>query len=444
MSQIVISNLKNKYFNNPDKIIELKKGDVLIEEGKENRQLFLVLDGLLLGILNRGTDNEIEVFRSEKDMLVGVHSFFSRCFFAYADVVAKENTKLAYLSYEDEIVRPDAFLDDFLPVIIDKLFERQVFAQKLMIEKENALIENLHRDKLATLGQMAAGIAHELNNAIGVIKGNSEWAAKEIHRYIETNELPKVFSIFDKGYEKGQYLSSSEVRKKRQLAEKKLNLSSSSAKKLAKLDLSDAEIKQLSSEKDVDAITNRVYNFWEMGVAIHDILLASKHASNVITSVKSLGISEREQLSININRTLKEALTLVQEQSEGIAIEFHTEELPIIQANDTELIQVWVNLIKNACESLKHANTENPKITIKTENKDSVIIVSITDNGPGIPDNVKGKIFQPDFTTKKGGLSFGLGLGLPVVQKHINHYKGTIEINSKPGETTFLIKLPIK
>ncbi len=444
MSQIVISTLKDKYFSNPDKIVELKKGDLLMEQDKENRQLFLVLSGSLSGILDRGTDNEIEVFCSEKDMLVGVHSFFSRCFLAYADVVAREDCKLAYLSYEDDIVRPDAFIDDFLPVIIDKLFERQVFAQELMMEKEHALIENLHRDKLATLGQMAAGIAHELNNAIGVIKGNSEWVAKEIHRYVEDKESSKIFSIFNKGYEQGQYLSSAEVRKKRQLIEKKLNLRSTSAKKLAKLDLDDTTIKQLSAEKELDKVAGMMYNFWEMGTAIHDILLSSKHASNVITSVKSLGISEREQLNVDINRTLKEALTLVQKQSEGITVEFNTAEIPIIQANDTELIQSWVNLIKNACESLKHANTEKPKITITSENKNTEVWVSITDNGPGIPENVKDKIFQPDFTTKKGGLSFGLGLGLPVVQKHINTYKGTIELESKPGKTTFLIKLPIK
>ncbi len=441
MSQKIISTLKNKYFNNPDKVIELKKGEVLMVQNQESRRLYLVLDGLISGVLDRGTSNEIEVFCSEEDMLVGLHSFFSRSFSSYADVIAVTDSKLAYLNYEDDIVRPDQFLYDFLPVIVDELFERQVFARRLMLEKEDALIQNHHREKLVTLGQMAAGIAHELNNAIGIINGNTEWVAKEMFDYIKDAELPKVFSNFEKGFEKGQYLSSAEVRKKRQVMEKQLKLSTSAAKKLAKLDLNDKEIKQLKSEKNATDVINEMYHFWEMGLAIHDILLSAKHASNVITSVKSLGISDREKSNVDINQTLKEALTLVQKQSEGITIEFDTEPLPIVQANDTELVQVWVNLIKNACECLR--NTTDPKIVIESKNKNNYLQVAITDNGPGIPDDIQDKIFQPDFTTKKGGLSFGLGLGLPVVQKHINQYKGKIEIDSQPGKTTFCVQIPI-
>ncbi len=439
----IISDLKEKYFSTPNQQVTLKKGQVLMDQNEPNDKLFLVLDGLVAGLLH-GDGETIEIFRSSEDMLVGFHSFFSRSFYAYAEVKALEDTKLAYLSYKEDKVRPAEFLEDFLPVIVDELFERQVFAKKLMIEKESCLIQNLHRDKLATLGQMAAGIAHELNNAVGIITGNSEWLAKDVYSYIKKHEQPKVFSFFEKGYEKGQYLSSMEVRKKRQLIEKKLNVPMATAKKLARIGFNEENIKSLKTDKQIDELVEQMHHFWEIGVAIHDMLLASKHASNVIASVKSLGISDREQMDVDINSTLKSAITLVKKISTGIKIVLDKQEVPIIKANDTELVQVWVNLIKNACESLKHAKTPNPKITIKSKSENNYVHVSITDNGPGIPDNLKDKIFQPDFTTKKGGLSFGLGLGLPVVQKHINQNKGTIEVESEPGKTTFCIKLPIE
>jgi hypothetical protein len=72
-----------------------------------------------------------------------------------------------------------------------------------------------------------------------------------------------------------------------------------------------------------------------------------------------------------------------------------------------------------------------------------MVTVSITDNGPGIPENLRDKIFQPSFTTKKEGLSFGLGLGLSIVQKIVETYRGGISVESRPGRTTFTVQIPV-
>ncbi len=81
-----------------------------------------MIEGLVAGILHK-EDSQMEVFRSGEYMLFGLHSFFSRKFCAYAQVLALDDAKLSYIAYEDDKVRPDEFLDDFLPVIIDGLFE---------------------------------------------------------------------------------------------------------------------------------------------------------------------------------------------------------------------------------------------------------------------------------------------------------------------------------
>jgi len=117
--------------------------------------------------------------------------------------------------------------------------------------------------------------------------------------------------------------------------------------------------------------------------------------------------------------------------------------LPKLVANHGELVQIWVNIIKNGCESMINANVSKPTLCINTKSKKGFILVAISDNGPGIPKELTQKIFQPNFTTKKGGLSFGLGLGLSIVQRLIESYNGKIEISSKKGKTVFTIKIPI-
>ncbi len=444
MKQIVISDFKEKYFCGTKNIVHLKEGDILFSQNEKNTKIYLVLEGVVGGFLNTEDGGKLEVFRSKKDMLVGFHSFFSNKSTSYADVIALEDSKLIYISYDDVRVKERDFLTDFLPIIVEELFERQVFAKKVMLDKEKLLINNHKKDKLAVLGQMAAGIAHELNNAIGIINGNASWIADALANHIEQNEDDKMFAVFNKAYADGNKLSSSEVRAASKQIEKKLNVASSYAKKVARLSMDSNKIDSLKTEPELNSMIDQMYYFWEVGTAIHDILLASKHATHVISSVKSLGISTRDRTDIDINKTIDDALVLIQEQTKGIDVVFEKDNLPIVKANDTELMQIWINIMKNACEALKADNIDNPKLVVKTELTDKFICIYITDNGKGIPDAIKEKIFQPSFTTKKSGLSFGLGLGLAVVQKHVNEYNGIINIESKVGETTFCIQLPLK
>ena len=110
-------------------------------------------------------------------------------------------------------------------------------------------------------------------------------------------------------------------------------------------------------------------------------------------------------------------------------------------ADRTELAQIWVNLIKNATDALKEAKTENPEIRVSYYSDGTFLFAEIQDNGPGIPQELQEKIFQPDFTTKKNGLSFGLGLGLTIVKRLVDSYEGEITIDSDKKKTIFKVKL---
>ena len=115
----------------------------------------------------------------------------------------------------------------------------------------------------------------------------------------------------------------------------------------------------------------------------------------------------------------------------------HYEPLEPVLCYPDELSQVWTNLLHNAMQAMEYKGT----LTITVRKQDEQAIISITDTGPGIPDEIKEKIFDPFFTTKAAGE--GSGLGLDIVRKIIEKHQGQISFESKPGKTTFHVVLPI-
>ncbi|HEU4415028.1 MAG TPA: ATP-binding protein, partial [Candidatus Angelobacter sp.] len=103
----------------------------------------------------------------------------------------------------------------------------------------------------------------------------------------------------------------------------------------------------------------------------------------------------------------------------------------------SELNQVWTNIIDNAIDAMHGEG----KLRVRTYRDDGCAVVEIADNGPGIPAEVKSHIFEPFFTTK--GVGEGTGLGLDTVQRIVKKHQGSIEVNSKPGDTRFLVFLPL-
>jgi signal transduction histidine kinase len=110
--------------------------------------------------------------------------------------------------------------------------------------------------------------------------------------------------------------------------------------------------------------------------------------------------------------------------------------IPKIPAYGSELNQVWTNLIDNAADALDGQG----EITIHTANEFDHALVEIRDNGPGIPEDIRGRIFEPFFTTK--GVGKGTGLGLDTVYRTIQKHRGEIRVESRPGDTRFQVRLP--
>ena len=170
---------------------------------------------------------------------------------------------------------------------------------------------------------------------------------------------------------------------------------------------------------------------------------AADLASHVVRSVKAMASqgSSREP-GIDVNESIREALALLQSPLRKVRVDLDLAPLPAIAANRSELVQVWTNLLMNAAESLASSGREDGRIAVASRESEGFVEVGVRDNGPGIPAQNIPRLFQPDFTTKEKGLDFGLGLGLPIVERIVHSYGGEVRVASRPGDTVFTILLP--
>jgi len=438
--QIII----DKYFADNPKTIDVKNGEIFLERNKPNDKLYLVLDGELVGYSYDDTQGELEMFRVGKGMFAGVYSFFSESYTSSVRLTAVTDCKVAYITREDiekyAAKENEDYSKEFIPIIVNELKLRHHAFVNISAEKEAALQQLVKTEKLASLGQMAASIAHELNNTVSILHHNSQWLAREILRHLKL-ENENYEHFFSKGLTLGRASSSQQVRERQKELKKILMLPDRLLKKIAAINPDNPEKEIFRNTGEITA--EKLTYYWEMGATIHDMLVASDHSRHVVSSVRKLGSPRNDSIEeVNINETIEEALLLLNTKLTNIKIETSLAVLPVFLGGKGELIQVWVNIIKNAADSLKLAEVKNPVIRVETNFRGS-LIVEIRDNGPGIPKELQNKIFRPNFTTKVRGLDFGLGLGLTIVQRIIESYNGHIELESEPGNTKFTVVLPI-
>ncbi len=429
------------YFSDPSRQMRLKKGQVLMEQKGHNERLYLVMEGKLRGVVRDKSQNELQLFSATKYMFVGVYSFFSKVYSSSAKVVAEEPSRVAFIDMKtvQEMGFEERFCDQFMPVVVTELVHRGIRIQEIALEKEQALKKLVQSEKLASLGQMAAGVAHELNNAIAVLQRGTEWMCNNVLRVVR-DKSSEEYRFFNLGLKKGRTLSSRDIRKKTKTWVQSYHLDETQAEKLAEtgIELKKTKLESILPKTDV------INFYWQTGATFHDMLIASQQAAHVVGSVRELGLSRSKRVpGQNVNESIHKALALLSSYTRNINVDLQLQNLPAITADQGELVQIWTNVIKNACEHLLENNIKNPLIHIKTKAADQYIKIEIRDNGAGIPKQIQPKIFQPNVTTKKEGLAFGLGLGLTIVERIINTYQGCISVKSKPGKTIFTILLPI-
>jgi len=432
--------LVRRYFADPSRTVRLAAGDVLMRQGETNTRLYLVRQGLVTGTAMNG-DGLREVMRAGPGDLVGVHSFFSGSSRTAQTMTALEPTTLAYVDRAVPIEPGAPSLERALmPLIVAELLRRQQAVIELA-ERERETRERLERlERVSALGQLAAGVAHELNNALAVLARGTSWLADAVQRRIDQCEAGR-HRAFDAGLSRGR-VASAEVRHRARQIERAFQLPEPIARKLAETGLSDGQLQSFSplAEK-----ADEVFELWELGATIHDMRLAAEQAEHVIRSMRELaGAPHQAAGPVDVNETIGIALKILRTPLESIDVKANLAALPLLRGSRGAFVQVWTNLIKNACEAmLSLRDPARPRALLITSRADDThVTVTIEDTGPGIPGAVLGRIFDPNFTTKKTGLSFGLGLGLAIVQRLVSEHGGDVAASNTGHGARFTVRLP--
>jgi signal transduction histidine kinase len=177
---------------------------------------------------------------------------------------------------------------------------------------------------------------------------------------------------------------------------------------------------------------------------VKEIAEASTRISELVGAVKNFSHMDRggDKQYINIHSGLESTLTMLNYKIKKASIEVVRDfapDLPIAKALAGELNQVWTNIIDNAIDAM--ATKGKGILTINTKQERNSVVVTITDNGPGVPDEISSMIFDPFFTTKEIGK--GTGLGLDVVMRIIEQHHGSVKLKTEPGNTSFIVCIPI-
>ncbi len=342
------------------------------------------------------------------------------------------------------------------------------FLQKSLTTKNEELSTTLQQlkttqsqliqsEKMALLGQLIAGIGHEINNPLGAIRASIENISDFLNQALEN--LPKVFQqispehqqlflvLLYKAIQQDMLFSSKEKRQlkktlTRQLESLEIAKPESVADTLVDLGIYDEIelILPLLIHPNSQMILNTMYQIVGLKKSTKTISTATDRAAKIVFALKSYARYDTtgEKVQTNITDGIETVLTLYHNQiKQGVEVIRNYADLPLILCYPDELNQVWTNLIHNSLQAMNNKGT----LSIDVAKQDTRILIGITDSGNGIAPEIKQKIFEPFFTTKPAGE--GSGLGLDIVKKIIDKHQGTIDVESEIGKTTFTVSLPI-
>jgi PAS domain S-box-containing protein len=283
-------------------------------------------------------------------------------------------------------------------------------AEMELIEKNRELEEALKRthemheqlvmaEKMASLGQITAGVAHEIKNPLGYIQTNIHPLVRDIHG---------ILSVLE-SYE--------------------------SMVQAQNLQQQFSDIESMKDEMEFAEVVKEIH------LLLEGIQEGTARTTQIVKSLGEFSRSGQEQAETgNIHRGIDSTLMLLSNQmGDRIRVTKEYGDLPEIEYYPGKLNQVFMNILSNAIQAIE----DQGEIIVHTRMDGPLVSVSMADTGKGMPEEVRKRIFEPFFTTKEAGQ--GAGLGLSIVYNIISQHKGTIEVLSEPGKgTEFIITLPEK
>ena len=347
------------------------------------------------------------------------------------------------------------------PDLIQKMPELTHRLVGLMADRirETTRIEQ-QRDRLASLGKLSAGLAHELNNPASAAKraaGQLRDALKRIknashelgRRDLTPTQKAEIESLEASVVKQDEIppdaltVSDLEGQIDSLLRSHGQNDLWQLAADLAHRNVKPAALESLFATLEAQtarAALVRIAAWIEVVSLLSEIENGTSRISDLVRAIKEYTyMDQTPQQNVDIAKSLETTLTIMNHKlKHGVTVKREYGSVPLlVNSFGSELNQVWTNLIDNAISAMNGRG----ELRLRTYREDDCVVVEIADNGKGIPADVKPHIFEPFFTTK--GVGEGTGLGLDTVMRIVKKHRGNVEVFSKPGDTKFQVWLPV-
>jgi signal transduction histidine kinase len=426
--------------------LHLKAGDTYFRQGEPADAMFVVLDGQLQARGELG--GETVVISMKPGDVTGVLPFSRMKQFA---VGARAVTDARVLRFPASL----------FPDLVQKMPELTQRLVGLMSDRirETTRMEQ-QRDRLASLGKLSAGLAHELNNPASAAKRATSQlrdvlkrirdASHELGRRdlstAQKSEIEKLEASFVQGDEvppDALTISDLEGQIDSLLRSHGQNDLWQMAADLARKNVKPEALESLFATLDADtarAALVRIAASVEVATLLNEIESGTSRISELVRAIKEYTFMDQTPVqNVDIVKSLETTLTILNHKiKRGVLVQRDYQHVPLlVNSFGSELNQVWTNLIDNAIDAMSGKG----ELRVRTYREDNCVVVEIADNGSGILPDIQSHIFEPFFTTK--GVGEGTGLGLDTVQRIVKKHRGNIQVSSRPGDTRFQVWLPL-
>ncbi len=429
-------------------ILQLKPGEILFKEGETAYSFYVVLDGEIKITKQLGAEELVITlhrrgeFTGDLTMLTG----------GVCQATASSVNNSRVIKFDDfkELLKncPDS-IDLFIPTLAERSKELEVRLRQ--------------QEKLAALGKLSAGLAHELNNPAAA----GRRAAKQLNdaitdlqsqmlnlrgKHFSTDHrqiLKQLQATALKNINQGLKLSPLEQSDREDelidwLEEQGVNNSWDVAPTLVSGGIDKSCLQKLHESMESKAFSEAL--MWleaslKMNSLVGEVEQSTSRISDLVAAIKDYSYMDRAPLQeVDLHQGIDNTLKILHHKIKyGVKVnQQYSTDIPKISAYGSKLNQVWTNLIDNAIDAMAGKG----ELTIRTSLENNCVLVEIIDNGSGIPVEIQPRIFEPFFTSK--GVGKGTGLGLDISRRIIvQEHKGNIRFESTPGYTNFQVRLPI-